>query len=193
MPGNSKHDEKFIGDVFSSCGMIPMRFTPEESAQYGQTPDYKVYKDGELAFYCEVKTIEKESAANGSHVRDSEEARREHTYNKISGKIHEANHQFKSVNPHGLIPNVMAIFNHESTIHCHDLQVSLPGYQTADGSKVRFADKVFMSRLLQDDYSPDLFIWKDDGAPQRFLFIGASPHYSRLLALFGLGHDNGRY
>lgn len=50
--------EQTVKDFLSDYGLTSEKFSKEELGN-GKTPDYRVYKDGELFGYCEVKNAQK--------------------------------------------------------------------------------------------------------------------------------------
>ncbi|NMI03162.1 hypothetical protein HF638_04205 [Paenibacillus sp. SZ31] len=91
-----------------------------------KTPDFEVYKNGKLVFYCEEKTLDKD---------DFEGCKNDSTYNAITRHFHTAAKQFESINPHNQVPNVLAIVNLDTMKGCHDLFISLTGHALLESGK----------------------------------------------------------
>lgn len=96
----NKKEEQIIEDYLKSIGLYCIRFSKAEMRQ-GKTPDYRVYKNNELKFFCEVKTVEAIGVGGDDPV-----------FNKLTDDIHEAMKQFNAVNLEENYPNVLAFVNH---------------------------------------------------------------------------------
>lgn len=53
-------DEERIYELLNSYKLICERFSKKEKHP-GKTPDFRVFQDGELKFFCEVKSIDVDS------------------------------------------------------------------------------------------------------------------------------------
>lgn len=95
---NFKANEERVYSFLKTMKLEPLRFSKEE-LKASKTPEFRVYKDGKLICYCEVKSIFDDNF---------EGVRPDPTYNTIQNKIHEAVKQFDSVNPFHDYPNVLA-------------------------------------------------------------------------------------
>ncbi|MGG1614575.1 hypothetical protein [Paenibacillus sp. FSL K6-2441] len=115
-----------------------------------KTPDYEVYLDGELVFYCEEKTLEYDDFLG---VKDDP------TYNSISSHVHKAVKQFKSINPNRTIPNVIAFVNFDTLKNVHDLFITLTGHALLDNGQYMKIHRV--DRVGNDLDQVDLYLWFD--------------------------------
>lgn len=129
-------------------------FTDEESKQCGETPDFKVYKDSKLLFYCEVKSIDKEIFV------EEEQFGTDNTYNQIAMKrIHKSVKQFDSVNPNRDYPNVLVIVNHQFGVDVADLHLVFSGIPLESSDKViTFVRKDFAEKIRTEKNRIDLYI-----------------------------------
>lgn len=118
-----------------------------------KTPDFVVYKEEKIVFYCEEKTLDYD---------DFEGSKKDSTYNVISKHLHTAVKQFNSINPKHEIPNVMAIVNLDTPKDIHDLFISLTGYALLDSGKYMKIHKVG-HRTVEDISQVDLFLWFNNG------------------------------
>ncbi len=66
------------------------RFSKAELGN-GKTPDFRVFKEEEFAFFCEVKSIDADTGLDG--------LRNDPVFNRLTSDIHEAAKQFNAVNP----------------------------------------------------------------------------------------------
>lgn len=113
-----------------------------------KTPDYEVYLNGQLVFYCEEKTLEYDDFVG---------AKKDPTYNAISTHVHKATKQFKSVNPNREYPNVLAFVNFDSLKNVHDLFITLTGNIRLDSGKYTKIHRV--GRITSDLDQIDLYLW----------------------------------
>ena len=153
-----------------------MRFNSEEMQEYGKTPDFKALHGDALQFYCEVKSIMDESKISDEHP--------EKVHRRIAHKIREASSQFKSVNPIGAVPNVLALVNHEPYSGLNDLLWALEDRQPMHTVDSPFISYPQVNVLLEDKGPVDLFIWVNPDSSHQLLFSSDSPFYSCLSQLF---------
>ncbi|QDH22638.1 hypothetical protein [Saccharibacillus brassicae] len=122
-----------------------VRKIPEGSSK---TPDYEVYLNNELVFYCEEKTIEYD---------DFEGSKSDPTYNSISSQVHKAVKQFKSVNENRELPNVLAFVNFDNMKDAYDLFITLTGYARLESGEYLGVHSV--GRVRHDLDQVDLYLW----------------------------------
>ena len=65
----SFEDEKFVVNLLADKGLRAERFSKSEMRQ-SKTPDFRVFHGEELKFYCEIKSIEKDSGREKGDVRN---------------------------------------------------------------------------------------------------------------------------
>jgi len=126
---------------------LEVRKIPESNLK---TPDFEVYLNGELYFYCEEKTLEYDDFIG---------CKDDPTYNSISSHVHKAVKQFKSVNPNRKVPNVLVFVNNDTLKNMHDLFTTLTGQaQLEDGTYMRIHR---VGRVANDLDQIDLYLWFD--------------------------------
>jgi hypothetical protein len=167
----SKVDEDSVLNFFASKELEPKRYSSAEMKTYGKTPDFQVYKDGQLSFFCEVKSL---------FDSDTEGPKHDPSYNKIVNKIHEAIAQLLSVNPDREYPNVLAFVDHELGTDSADLGSFLDGYYYSDDGEKHHIKNYFDEKK----YFIDLFIWFED--EPRLFFVTPSPFKDHLCSIFGV-------
>ena len=109
--------EQVVKDFLSGYGLRSEKFDKKQLG-IGKTPDFRVYINGELIFYCEVKNAQKdmwldekfEKAALGEIVGG---LRKDPVFNRLSAHIHKARKQFDAVNKDENLPNVLACCNED--------------------------------------------------------------------------------
>jgi hypothetical protein len=154
----------------------------------GRTPDFSVLAGERLAFYCEVKTLQKDEwlenllrkappltiVGDGGH---------DPVYNRISTQIHSAAGQFDSVNPCCEYPNVLAIVNSDFESDVTDLIAVLTGNVYADsGSVYPLRLRISEGRIREEKTRIHLCLWFDEGEPEPKK-IWTQAHASNHLAL----------
>ena len=163
---DSKADEKVVEGLLRGHGLKPQRFAKEER-QGRRTPDFRVYKGDNLAFYCEVKTVSSDEWLGRQLAEVSPGflaggVRSDPIYNRLSQKIHEAYKQFDSVNPHSEKPNVLALINHDDLCGLIDLYSVLTGDAfVEEGRRIPMFRKFSEGRVKNDKSSIHLYIWLD--------------------------------
>lgn len=171
----SKTDEESVLNFFISKGLEPKRYSTAEMKTYGKTPDFRVYRNSQLVFFCEVKSL---------FDSKTESPRQDPSYNKIVNKIHEAIAQLGSVNPDKEYPNILAFVDHELGTASDDLAPVLDGYYySGNGAKHQIKNY-----LEEKKYFIDLFIWIEKNEPRLF-FVDSSPFKDLLCSIFEVGSN----
>lgn len=170
-------------------GLRVERYSKEEQRK-GKTPDFKVFREGEFAFYSEVKEAQKDKwlenqlddAAPGEIVGG---LRPDPVFNRLTAHIHKARQQFESVNPdHGHL-NVLIMKNEDEHVGFNDLLAVVTGYFFAeDGSAHKIYSTFSDGRMVSDFEHIDLIIWLDQYKPMRFLFISTDSSVRKRLGEF---------
>lgn len=183
--------EQVVNDFLSGYGLRSERFDKTELG-VGKTPDYRVYINGELAFYCEVKNTQKdmwldeklEKATPGEIVGG---LRKDPMFNRLSAHIHKARKQFDAVNNNESLPNVLAFYNEDQQSGFLDLLAVTTGNFFSESGAVFPIYKNFSEGRIKSDIERiHLFIWIDANKPHRFLFNTINFKYqNELCSIFG--------
>lgn len=172
----SSNDETKVSNFLQRYGLNPIRFNKEELRTLGKTPDFKVFNEGALAAFCEVKSIMGD---------DFNGCRDDPTYNGMQNRIHESFKQFRSVNADHKIPNVLALVNRQASTDIIDLYSVLTGdFYCDNGEKVPLFRKYSHGRILSEKTDIDLFIWFQRDTAPRFSFNLNSMFFQILCELF---------
>jgi|SRR3989338_2828807 len=169
-----KRDKEQTNQFFKNFGLDARLISKAEV----QTPDFGIYQNSNLFGYCELKSIIKEEWKNGT--------RKDPTYNRIQGKIHEAVKQLKTINAKHTVPNIIVIINHEEHCGKPDLHAVLTGKFLLTQGEVDF-DARYRNRLLKNrDLShPDLIVWIDaDSILPHFYCLKESSYKQRIREVF---------
>lgn len=161
----SKKDEEKVKTILEQKGFNVERFSKAEKEK-GKTPDFKVFDvNGDLIFYCEVKTISKDDFCGGS--------RNDPVYNRLGNKIHEAVKQFDNVNPNEKYPNGLYFVNHNDEDWCGyiDLLGVITGFaQTESGKRIYMFKNISDGRIKFERAKIHLYAWIDKCGNEYKLF-----------------------
>ncbi|MDY6868254.1 MAG: hypothetical protein SVT56_10170 [Chloroflexota bacterium] len=188
-------DEVTVKEFLEGKGLTPERFSKEEM-RAGKTPDFRVFRDEELQFFCEVKGSPKDGWLD-QQLEDGEPGqlvgglRNDPIFNRLTDDIHQAIKQFDAVNRERKNPNVLALVNHDEVCGFNDLLAVLTGNFYAENGTVHPIYRQFSHGRIRDEKAEiDLFIWLDDHKPLRLLFSQVHEgHHANLLTVFGLSQD----
>ncbi len=186
-----KEDEQRVADFLKDSGLIPKPFAKEEKGRQ-KTPDFRVFKDEAFAFYCEVKSINKddwldkllEKAPSGTSIGGE---RPDPILNRISDDIHTATKQFDSVNPAVEDPNVLALVNNDKNCSFLDLFETTTGCFWAEGNNFHPSSKnISDGRIKEEKWHIHLYLWLDSFKPDQFMFNFVDDRFvNRLCSYFG--------
>ena len=159
--------ESRISQYLESLGLKTERYSKSER-RASRTPDFKVYSEDSLAFYCEVKTAQEDTWLN-SLLEQAEPGtlvggtRNDSTYNRIASYVHESVGQFDAVNPTMELPNVLAIVNGDVDSGITDLiQVFTGNGYCDDGSVWPMYQEFSEGRIKESKWRIHLFMWFDE-------------------------------
>ncbi len=143
-----------IQKYLNTSGFSPSRINHKNLPDGVKSPDLAISNNGELQFYCEVKTPElKLHPVTGMYHWDT-------TFYKLRRFIHGSVKQFKDVDPDHLYPRVVAFTsNHPQlnwTSFCHNVMGKVSYGETVIKN---FRDKSFVSDSDKDLLEIDLFLW----------------------------------
>jgi hypothetical protein len=192
---SSLNDEELVAKLWEKDGFHTERFTKAEKRK-GKTPDFRVYQGNSLVFYCEVKSIEKDTWPEDklAVVKPGESTgweRNPPVFNRLTDDIHTAVKQFNAVNPEAKIPNVLTFVNHDRYCGLPDLLGVLTGrFFADDGSSVLIYAKFSRGRIRKEKDRIHLFCWVEDEQFRSRLFNDASEgHYQALCRLLSVDPD----
>ena len=185
-------DEKKVQGYLEDYGFVCERFSKEEM-KTEKTPDFKVVKNNEFLFYCEVKSVgedrwldnQLDNSPPGTIVGG---LRNDPIYNRLTSDIHEAIKQFDNVNGCQEFPNVLAYVNHDELCGFQDLIAIMTGnFYSNDGNSHPIYKKFSDGRIKDEKNRIHLFIWIDDFKLSRLLFNQIdSFHHLNLCGWFGI-------
>jgi len=148
-----KTGENIVSDWLTQLGYKPKRFTKQEMRQDKKTPDFKVYDEQSLAFYCEEKTFTQsfgydntpaDEIASGLDLESTK-------LNRLIERSRDAIKKFSDSNPNHVIPNMIAIVNHDETFFPDVIEELFRGYAlTSDGEKIDYFPKAGRKRISEE-------------------------------------------
>lgn len=149
--------------VFAGQGLVLERFSHAETVT-GRTPDFRVYRAGELVAYCEVKSPRDDwlddRLARARPFEIVGGGRNDPTFNRLARHIEKAASQFDAVNPGRDFLNILAFVNHDDDSGFNDLVETVTGYfHTESGSKIPTMMHISEGRIGQAKRSVDLVVW----------------------------------
>lgn len=185
-------DEEKVKSYLEERGFTVERF-PKTETRAGKTPDFRVFRNGEFLFYCEVKSSPEDRwldeqlnrAAPGELAGG---ARNDPIFNRLTKDIHEAVKQFDAVNKDQRYPNILALVNHDDMCGFNDLLGILTGnFYANDGTAHPIYRQFSHGRIKDKKGAVHLFIWLDDHKPDRLLFSQTEEtHHEALCIAFGV-------
>lgn len=185
-------DEEKVKRYLEDRGFTVECFSKTET-RAGKTPDFRVFRNGEFLFYCEVKSSPEDrwldeqlnSAAPGELAGG---ARSDPIFNRLTADIHEAVKQFDAVNKDQGHPNILALVNHDDMCGFNDLLGILTGnFYANDGTAHPIYRQFSHGRIKDEKGKVHLFIWLDDHKPDRLLFSQTEEtHHASLCSAFGV-------
>lgn len=175
-------DENKVAEFLAEKGLEATEFQKQERRN-GKTPDFRVLQNEAFAFFCEVKTIEKDMV---------EGLRNDPIFNRLTDDIHTAMKQFDAVNPKVETPNVLAFVNHDRSSGFLDLINVLTGNFIDENDQPHPIYKQFSEGRIKDEKARiHLFLWLDDFKPERLLFSQThSGFHKQLCGRFGVNPND---
>jgi len=167
-------DEDKIAAYLGDRKLSTTRFSKDERRS-GKTPDFRVIDDGNLAAYCEVKSIARDTWLDRllAKVTPGETAgglRNDPVFNRLTDDIHTAVQQFDAVNADCAVPNILGLVNHDRSCGFLDLLAVLTGNFYAEESVHPIYRQFSEGRIKDEKSRIHAYIWLDDFRPASVLF-----------------------
>jgi len=186
--------EARVQEYLTGTGLRVERFSKAEMRK-GRTPDFRVFADEALAFYCEVKTAQEDewldkqldAAPPLTLVGGS---RQDPKYNRISNYIHSAVKQLDAVNPAMDLPNVLAIVNgDDGAAFTHLIRVLTGNAYFESDEVISMFREYSEGRIREAKLRVHLYLWFNEwkaGEPQQFFPEVHPEHHAALCSHFGV-------
>ena len=169
-----KADKNIVKQFLAGKALIAKEFPKKERCKW-KTPDFRVFSKDIFVFFCEVKTINRDSVMG---------LRNDPTFNRLTDDIHTAVKQFDAVNPKVEAPNVLAFVNHDQDCDFLDLNSVLTGNFIGENGRPDPIYKQFSEGRIKDEKTRiHLYIWLDGFKPesQCLLFNQAQAEFRKQL------------
>jgi hypothetical protein len=184
--------EQIAEEFWKKHGLRVERFSKDELRR-SKTPDFRVFKCGELVLYCETKHIRDDEWLD-RHMEKAQPLelvgglRPDPIFNRLTDRIHEAARQFGAVNGNCEYPNVLVLANSDRLCKFADLLAVLEGnFYAEDGIVEPIYKQYSEGRIRDEKRTIDLYVWRDDWAGcdgrERLFFNRGSKHYQTLCGL----------
>ena len=157
----------------------------------GKTPDFKLYKNGKLIGFCELKSPRDDDVFNSPKPGESSIRKNFLFYRKIGSHIRKASLQFDAVNKHHSLPNIMVFVSHSPEIERGDLHLTVSGLPAPDGRRIFMLGRKMQEQVHEAARKVDLFLWID--AEKRTLqhaSVNDATHQRGALDLLGLDPED---
>jgi hypothetical protein len=189
--GQARVDEDRIKSYLESKGFTVKRFSKKEM-RAGSTPDFRVSRNSEFLFYCEVKSSSSDQWRDKQYDAAIDDltgsAKSDPIFKKLTDDIHKAAKQFNAANKDQKYPNVIAFVNHDDKCGFNDLVGVLTGkLYTNDGKAHPIYGKFSHGRIKDEKGKIHLFIWLDDRGSGRLFFNPTNKTiYTKLCAILDI-------
>ena len=185
-------DEEKVKRYFEERGFSAERFSKTET-RTGKTPDFRVFRNGEFLFYCEVKSSPDdrwlgEQLNRALPCKVAGGVRSDPIFNRLAKDIREAVKQFDAVNKDQRYPNVLVLVNHDDMCGFNDLLGVLTGnFYSDDGTAHLIYRKFSHGRIKDQRVKVHLYILIDDHKQPHLLFSQTEEtHHAMLCTAFGI-------
>jgi hypothetical protein len=164
---NEDPDLKLVEELlFAPRHLVLQRFSRTETLT-GRTPDFRVFRTGELVAFCEVKSPRDDwlddQLDDAPPLQLVGGLRPDPTFNRIARHIEKAASQFESVNSARSLPNILVFVNHDRASSFNDLRETLTGmFHSADGERFETISHISEGRLGEVKRAIDLYVWIDE-------------------------------
>ena len=140
----------------------------------GKTPDRRVYREQEFAFFLEVKEVAADDWAGG--------VRNDPRLNRLASDVHEAVTQFDAVNPDRQHMNILAFVNNDTMCGALDLNGVLTGNALTDaGESLPIYKRQAQGRINDERFRIDGYLWFEGTVPSKMFTNGSDRRHQTSL------------
>ncbi len=184
---NEADDEALMNKLAIDGKNIVLERYSEEELKRGKTPDFKLYKDGQLCGYLELKSPRDDYMFEHPAAVDVEIRKNLPFHRKLGSHIRHAGSQFCAVNPDHSVPNIMIFVTHSSDIERRDLHATIAGLPAPDGKRIFMLSRKMQEQVLNAARKVDLFLWIDaEKGTCQHVSVNGAPHLKAALDLLDL-------
>jgi hypothetical protein len=191
----------------AAIGLQAERFTKADKRKGHDTPDFRLFRDGQHVGFCEVKSPREEqldkrlraaAAAEQSFRLVGKDDTHVRVYNRISDHIDKAVEQFDAVNPDRTLPNILVFVNWNETSDFSDLHEALFGEHHYVGDNNRLITDYSRRKIAEGQtigtrkHRIDLYVWIDGRTkqPEGYLFSGDFVFRDKICGWLGVDPAN---
>jgi len=157
----------------------------------GETPDFKLMKEGKLCGFCELKSPRDDFIFETPEPGDVAIRKNLPFHRKLGNHIRHASQQFDAVNPDHGLPNIMVFVTHAPDIERRDLHATIAGLPAPDGKRIFMLSRKMQEQVLSAARKIDLFVWIDaEKGTLQHVSVNGAPHQAAALDLLGLKNDD---
>jgi hypothetical protein len=146
--------------AFLGTGITLGRYTAAELRQ-GKTSDFKLYKDGQLVGFCELKSPIDDYVFDSPPPGQPAVRRNIPYYRKLGSHVRYAAKQFDAVNKDRELPNILAFVSHAPDIERRDLRLTITGIAVPGAQRMFMLSKRMQHQVIAAARRIDLFLWID--------------------------------
>jgi hypothetical protein len=162
-PYDEQSDLDLVAAYLADRGLSTERFLHAET-QTGRTPDFRIWQDGVVVAYCEVKAPNDpwldELLDDAPPLTIVGGARSDPIFNRLARLLTKADTQFAAVNPDRTKLNILAYVNHDDASRYHDLVETLTGYfHSDDGTRHPTMLHIAEGQIGEAKRRIDAFLW----------------------------------
>jgi len=193
--GEVAEDESAVASFWRGQGFEWRRFEKKETRS-SKTPDFKLYRQGHLLAFCEVKSFQHDAwldrmldqAAPGQLAGG---VRPDPIYNRISNAVHTAVQQLEAANPQHEHLNFLVLVNRGKSAKREDLTSVLTGYWDPLHGVFQETDSAYSDgRIREEKRKIDLYIWMEPShegpLKAKLYFFGNDGNRERVCSLLKL-------
>lgn len=163
-------------EFLSLRGLQPEGFYAREAAKL-EHPDFRVFKDDRLVFFCEVRAVARDgrcsdrlrSVRSHAAVRVLGTDRSVECTDRLTNHIRSAISRFDAVNPLDDYPNVLILVNDDILCGFNDLIAVATGSR-AHRSEFPVYPTYSQGHPKQEKGRIHLYVWLDENKPAHFFF-----------------------
>jgi large subunit ribosomal protein L30 len=180
-------DVQMLRDLICDAKDIVLEPYDNAALNRGKTPDFKLMKDGEIAGYCEVKSLFDPGALEDPPEGATAVRKNLPFYRKLGQNIRGAAEQLDAQSPNHDKPNVMVFVSHTPEIERKDLIATIAGLPLPGGEPLFMLGRKMQGQVCEAARKIDLFLWIDATTRTcRHLTAADAKHRATALRLFGL-------
>jgi large subunit ribosomal protein L30 len=177
--------------AFDGKGIVLEPYS-DAALKQGKCPDFKIFKDGTLVGFCELKSPRDDYVFERPAPGELAVRKNLPFHRKLGGQIKYAALQFGAVNPGHSKPNILVFVNHAPDIERRDLHATIRGLPAPEpGKRVFMLGRKMQEQVHDAARKVDLMLWVDaEKGTCQHVSVNGAPHQTTALDLLGLKIDD---